>query len=284
MVRLGFHVSIAGGVNKAVERALSLNCDVFQIFASNPRSWRSKPISDAKAKSFIARFEESGLDLAVDHMPYLPNLASSNEDVYAKSIQALATELLRCQTLGIPYLVTHQGSHLGAGPEKGLDRIANALDIAFSLARNDVILLLENGAGTKNSMGSTFKEMAAVIESFSKDRRRLGICLDTCHLHAFGYDLKTSSGLESTLDQFQSYIGLEKLLLIHLNDCKGDRGSRIDRHEHIGLGKIGMQGFKLILRHPDLEKRPMILETPVNSCRDDLGNLNLTRQLASGRE
>jgi deoxyribonuclease-4 len=284
MVRLGFHVSVAGGVGKAVQRALALDCNAFQIFASNPRSWRPKPISDVEAEDFIARFKESGLELAVDHMPYLPNLASSNEDVYAKSVQALATELLRCQTLGIPYLVTHLGSHLGAGHDKGLERIANALETAFSLAKNDVILLMENSAGTKNSMGSNFEEMAAIIESSSKDCQRLGICLDTCHLHAFGYDLKTPAGLEATLDQFQSYIGLERLLLIHLNDCKGDRGSQLDRHEHIGLGGIGMQGFKLILRHPDLEKLPMILETPVNSCRDDIGNLNLTRRLASGRE
>ena len=136
-------------------------------------------------------------------MPYLPNLASSKVDVYTKSVQALAIELKRCQILGIPYLVTHLGSHLGMGQKKGFELIGNALDTAFSLAENDVVLLLENGAGTKNSMGSTFENIAAIIESSNLRGHRLGVCLDTCHLHASGYELRTSAGLETTLDQFQ---------------------------------------------------------------------------------
>jgi deoxyribonuclease-4 len=144
-----------------------------------------------------------------------------------------------------------------------------------------VVLLLENSAGTKNSMGSTFEEMAAVLEPFDIEQGRLGICLDTCHLFASGYELRTPEGLAETLDQFKSCIGLERLFLIHLNDCQGGLGSRLDRHEHIGLGGIGMQGFREILAHSFLQNLPMILETPVNSCRDDSGNLEMTRQLAS---
>ncbi|MDD1759232.1 MAG: deoxyribonuclease IV [Methanothrix sp.] len=284
MVRLGVHVSIVGGMDKSVDRALDLGCDTFQIFSSNPRSWRSKPISDLERERFVARLRESGLHLAIDHMPYLPNLASSKEDVYTKSVQALTTELMRCQILGIPYLVTHLGSHLGMGQKKGLELIGNALETAFSSAENDVVLLLENSAGTKNSMGSTFEDIAAIIESSNLNRRRLGVCLDTCHLHASGYELRTSLGLETTLDQFQSCIGLDRLLLIHLNDSRGIQGSRLDRHEHIGLGEIGIQGFRAILGNPVLQSLPMILETPVNSYRDDRGNIAVIRQLASERK
>jgi deoxyribonuclease-4 len=280
MVRLGVHISIAGGVDKAVDRAKAKECDLFQIFSCNPRGWRSKPLSEDEAERFIVKFKESGLNLAVDHMPYLPNLASPKEDVFAKSVETLATELMRCQMLGIPYLVTHLGSHLGAGWEQGLRRIASALETAFSSAENDVVLLLENTAGTKNSMGGSFQDIAAIIESLGA--RRLGVCLDTCHLFAAGYELRTAGGLETTLDQFEGSIGLQMLKLLHLNDCRGAFGSHLDRHEHIGLGQIGEQGFRNILCHPALKGLPMILETPVDLRRDDSGNLRMARQLASG--
>ncbi len=233
-----------------------------------------------EAELFMAKLKESGLDLAADHMPYLPNLASPKEDVFAKSVETLATELMRCQMLGIPYLVTHLGSHLGAGREQGQKRIASALETAFSRAENDVILLLENTAGTKNSMGGSFQDIAAIIES--SGARRLGVCLDTCHLFAAGFELRTAEGLETTLDQFEKSLGLQMLKLLHLNDCRGTFGSHLDRHEHIGLGQIGEQGFRNILAHPALKDLPMILETPVDLRRDDSGNLRMARQLASG--
>ncbi len=282
MARMGVHVSIAGGVDKAVGRAKEKGCDVFQIFSSNPRGWKTKPISDDDVERFATQFRSSGLDLAVDHMPYLPNLASPRDDVYIKSVDALATELARCRMLGIPFLVTHLGSHLGAGWEQGLQRIVGAMDSAFSRAENDVVLLLENTAGTKNSMGGSFQEIAAIIDSLQNRRSRLGVCLDTCHLFAAGYELRTPEGLGETLDQFKSNIGLEKLMLIHLNDCRGTLGSHLDRHEHIGLGQIGEVGFRTILGHEAIRALPMILETPIDSRRDDLGNLGVARQLASG--
>ena len=284
MVILGVHVSIAGGIAKSVDRALDLGCDAFQIFSSNPRSWNSKPIADTDGKNFVNRFKESGLHLAIAHMPYLPNLASPDEDIHAKSVKALTTELKRCQILGIPYLVAHLGSHLGQGQARGLSLIGNALETALSSAENDVVLLLENGPGTKNSMGSTFEGIAAIIESSNAVSRRLGVCLDTCHLYASGYELRNSAGLETTLGQFESCIGLERLLLIHLNDSQGTLGSGLDRHEHIGLGEIGVQGFRTILSHPALKNLPMILETPVNISRSDKENIGIVRRLASGRE
>ncbi|MDM7940650.1 MAG: deoxyribonuclease IV [Methanothrix sp.] len=280
MISVGVHVSIAGGLDKAVDRAKDRGCDVFQIFSSNPRGWKSRPISVEEAESFAVRFKESGLDLAVDHMPYLPNLASSKQDVYAKSVQALANELGRCQMLGIPYLVTHMGSHLGAGREKGIERIVDALETAFYSVKNEAVLLLENTAGTKNSMGGSFQDIAEILDSLGIRRARLGVCLDTCHLFAAGYELRTQEGLAETLDEFQSSIGMERLKLLHLNDCRGELGSHLDRHEHIGLGLIGETGFRAILSHPALCRLPMILETPVDSRRDDLGNLMAIRRLA----
>jgi deoxyribonuclease-4 len=189
--------------------------------------------------------------------------------------------VMRCQDLCIPYLVTHLGSHLGEGLEYGLERIVNALGTA-KLAKSDVVILLENSAGTKNSVGSSFSEIASILESLPADN--LGVCLDTCHLFAAGYDLRTSLALEETLSQFQGCIDIEKLMLIHLNDCRGSLGSHLDRHEHIGLGHIGEPGFRAILSHPAMMRVPMILETPVDSRRDDQRNLDLARSLASGRK
>jgi deoxyribonuclease-4 len=279
---LGMHVSVAGGVDRAVSRAREKGCDAFQIFSSNHRKWISKTIPCESAERFLALQRQFDLSPVVDHMPYLPNLASSKEEVYAKSKEALIRELERCQALGIHYLVTHMGSHLGAGQERGLARIVAALQTVFSLCHSDTVLLLENCAGTKNSMGSTFSEIAAVLESLPSDRGRLGVCLDTCHLHAAGYDLRTPQALQATLDQFQDCIERERLMLLHLNDCKGAIGSHLDRHEHIGLGQIGVEGFRAILCHPALSDRTMILETPVNAFRDDKGNLDVARRLASG--
>lgn len=277
MVRLGLHVSVAGGVDRAVSRAREKGCDAFQIFSSNPRKWYTNPIPSESAKRFIDEQRQLGIALAVDHMPYLPNLASANDGIYAKSVQSLAKELERCQVLGIPYLVTHLGSHVGEGRESGLARISGALQAVFSETNSDTILLLENSAGSKNSMGSTFSDIAAILASQPTDHHRLGVCLDTCHLHAAGYDIRTSSSLEATLDQFDDCIGLKRLKLIHLNDCKGAIGSHLDRHEHICLGQIGEAGFRAVLCHPVLAGLPMILETPVDSRRDDRGNLKVAR-------
>jgi len=281
---MGLHISISGGLHKAVERAKDRGCDVFQIFSQSPRSWNSKDLSEDEAREFVSSLVESGLALAVDHMPYLPNLASPKDDVHERSIETLKSELMRCQMLHIPHLVSHLGSHLGAGWDEGFKRIVEAIDKGLSQADNGVMLLLENTAGTKNSMGSSFEEIATIIDAFDALRPRLGVCLDTCHLFAAGYELRTPEGLQATLNQFQELIGLERLKLLHINDCRGTMGSHLDRHEHIGLGYIGENGFRLILRHPDLNDLPMILETPVDSRRNDVANLQAARKLASWPE
>jgi deoxyribonuclease-4 len=278
MARVGVHISIAGGVDRAVDRAMQKGCDVFQIFSRNPRGWASRELSSEEAGRFAEKMEKSGLSLAVDHMPYLPNLASPKDDVYVKSLQALAEELKRCHALGIPYLVTHLGSHLGSGWEAGLGRIVGAIEDAFSQTDDaEVVLLLENTAGGVNSMGSSFEEIGAIIERL--EGKRLGVCLDTCHLFAAGYELRTEEGVQETLETFEEVVGLELLKLIHLNDSAGERGSRLDRHAHIGLGEIGETGIRAILADKNLKELPLILETPVDSVRDDVGNLRTVRAL-----
>ncbi len=279
MVRVGVHVSIAGGISNAVDRAAERGCDVFQIFSRNPRGWRIKDLSPEDAESFVLKLEKSGIGPVFDHMPYLPNLASPKDGVYSNSVATLTTELLRCDQLHIPYLVTHMGSHLGAGKAAGLKRIVEAINSAFSAAENGVMLLLENTAGTKNSMGGSFGDIAGIIDAL--DAKWVGVCLDTCHLFAAGYELRTPDGLDRTIDDFNSNIGLQKLKLVHLNDSKGGLGSGLDRHEHIGLGAIGETGFKTILGCEKLRALPFILETPIDSRRDDLENMSVARELAS---
>jgi deoxyribonuclease-4 len=283
MVRIGVHVSIAGGIYKAVDRAAEKGCDVFQIFSRSPRGWRFNDLSTEDADRFAAKLKKSGIGPVFDHIPYLPNMASPKEEVYQQSVLNLTAELYRCGQLQIPYLVTHLGSHSGTGREKGLKRLVDAVSLAFSKTENDVmndvILLLENTAGTKNSMGGSFEDIAAILDALDSDR--LGICLDTCHLFGAGYELRTPEGIRGTLKEFDDKIGLKRLKLVHLNDSKGDLGSAMDRHEHIGLGKIGLDGFRSILQNKTFKSVPMVLETPIDSRRDDLENLRVTRELAS---
>ncbi|MBN1761849.1 MAG: deoxyribonuclease IV [Methanomicrobia archaeon] len=282
MVRVGVHVSIAGSIDKAVDRAQEKGCDTFQIFSRNPRGWKIKTLTETDISRFIEKLNRTGIFPPVDHMPYLPNLAAPTDDVYTKSVAALTEELERCNALQIPYLVTHLGSHRGSGKEAGLQRIVDAIDTAFSGIgdeANGVMLLLENTAGTKNSMGGTFEDIRHIIDRLER-KDRIGICFDTCHAFAAGYELRTEESLNKTLQHFDEVLGLEQLKLVHLNDAKGGLDSRLDRHEHIGLGYIGEDGFRVILNDAWLRELPLILETPVDDRRDDLGNLEKVRELA----
>jgi deoxyribonuclease-4 len=279
MVRVGVHVSIAGSIGKAVERAVVLGCDTFQIFSRNPRGWASKDLSLADAAVFIENLRHSGLSPAVDHMPYLPNLATPNDDLYRKSVSTLQAELVRCGVLELPYLVTHLGHHQGAGAAKGRKRIADAINAAFSAIDNRVMILLENTAGERNSLGSTFSDIRGVLDRIN-DKERVGICLDTCHAFAAGYDFRTGEAIAQTLGEFDSLLGFQRLKLIHLNDSVGKLGSGLDRHEHIGLGHIGEDGFREFLHHPVVRNLPLICETPEDDRRKDGGNLQKVRELA----
>ena len=278
MVKVGVHVSIAGSLDQAVDRAKAKGCDVFQIFSRNPRGWAFRPLSGEECSLFYEKIKTSSL-LPVDHMPYLPNLASPKEEIYEKSVATLTAELERCRQLRIPYLVTHLGHHLGDGIAGGRKRVISSINTALLASDSDVTLLLENTAGEKNSVGSTFEHIRSIMDGLSEPAR-VGICFDTCHAFAAGYDLRSDEGITDTLEQLEEVIGSKSIKVVHLNDSKGDQGSGLDRHDHIGLGAIGDEGFRRILHHPVFRDLPLVCETPVDTRRDDEGNIKKVRELA----
>ncbi len=278
MVKVGVHVSIAGSLDLSVDRAQDAGGDVFQIFSRNPRGWAYPPLPGEVSREFRAKVTTTHI-IPVSHMPYLPNLASPKPEIYEKSVASLSAELDRCGQLGIPYLVTHLGHHLGDGMAGGRNRVINAINTALESSAADVMLLLENTAGERNSVGSSFEHIRAIIDGLS-DSRRIGVCFDTCHAFAAGYELRTEKGLKETVAQFDEQVGIQNLRLVHLNDTKGDRGSGLDRHEHIGMGFIGEDGFRRILHHEVFSSLPLVCETPVDDRRDDRGNIAKVRELA----
>jgi len=274
------HVSISGTKDQAADRAKELGCQTFQMFTRNPRGWKFKKLDKGEAKEFKRKVELFGFTPVVSHMPYLPNLSSPKKLIYSKSVKSLMAELDRCATLGIPYVVTHLGSHLGKGVDVGLEQIVTAVNQALSKNESDVMLLLENTAGTKNSMGSSFEEMRRILDRIER-KDRVGVCFDTAHGFAAGYDLRTAQGVNSTIERFDSTLQLNLLKVIHLNDSKGDLGSGRDRHEHIGLGSIGEEGFRALFHHDAVRDLPFIMETPIDTRRDDVGNIRKVRELSS---
>jgi deoxyribonuclease-4 len=279
-LRIGFHVSIHGSIDRAVDRAAELGCTTFQIFTRSPRQWYSAKLAPETAEAFSDKVKNYGMKPVFAHMPYLPNLASPRDEVYEKSVKTLTSELERCSRLEIPYLVTHLGSHLGAGMQTGFKRLINGINQAFKVTDGGVTLLLENTAGTRNSMGSTLEDIQYIIKRLSHPERA-GVCFDTSHAFAAGYDLRTEETVEETVKKIDEIIGFEKLKLVHLNDSKGELNSRIDRHEHIGMGKIGEEGFRNILASR-LGTLPLIMETPKDARRSDVGNLRKVKELAVG--
>ena len=277
-MKIGFHVSIQGSLDRAVDRANELGCDTFQIFTRNPRSWSFSELNPVVVQQFKEKLGQRRITPVFGHTPYLLNLSSPREVIYSKSVESLIADLRRCGELEIPYLVTHLGSHLGAGVDVGLRQVTSAINDALLHVDNDVILLIENAAGGRNAVGSKFEELKEIADGVG-DPHRLGVCLDTCHCFAAGYDLRTGEAVEETLRRFDGIVRLSLLKLVHLNDSKAPFGSQIDRHEHIGLGMIGEEGFRGILRSP-LGTRPLILETPFSSMGDDRMNLLKVKQLA----
>ncbi len=279
-MQIGAHVSISGSVANAVSNAIQRKCNAFQIFTRSPRSWFAKELDPIEIKEFKDRLSTSEIDrfATTVHMPYLPNLSSPDKEGYDKSIKTMIKEVERCDALGIPYLVTHLGSHRGTGEEKGIERLVNALNkVAETDA--DVTILLENTAGQKNSVGSDFKQWSEIF-SKCKNKNRFGVCFDTCHAFAAGYDLRTKTSVKKTLNDFENTIGFENLKILHLNDSKGMLNENRDRHEHIGLGQIGEEGMTEIIQIMNKKKIPMILETPIDDKRDDFGNIEKVKSLA----
>ncbi len=232
-MQVGMHVSIAGSIDKAVDNALTLGCTAFQIFTRNPRGWNAKPLSNTDVTNYKEKLASSKIDrfATVAHMPYLPNLSSPEDDPFAKSVSSLVEEIKRCSKLGVPFLVAHLGSHKGSGDQKGIEKLVKAFTKAAEDSPSDVMILLEDTAGQKNSVGSDFEQLASILFQL-KPAKRFGVCLDTCHAFAAGYDLRTEKTVKSTLGQFDKFIGTEHLKIVHLNDSKGEIGCTVDRHEH----------------------------------------------------
>ena len=279
---VGAHMSVAGGLPKAVDRALAVRARALQVFTKNASQWKGKVLDFNEITAFQTAWEASGLAPVAAHAAYLINLASPDPALRDRSVRALADEIGRCGRLGIPYLVVHPGAHMGTGVAAGCDRAAESIEMARGMAPAPaVVLLLETVAGQGTTLGRRFEELARIRDGVSR-RSLVQFCLDTCHVHAAGYDLVSERGWEETFLEFDAILGLESLRLIHVNDSKNERGSRVDRHEHIGRGRLGAEPFARILRDPRFRAVPKILETPKgkDGVVMDRRNLSLLRRLA----
>ena len=282
---LGCHLSIGKGFPAAIDEAERLGINALQFFTHNASQWRMKPITTERATAFVERRSTSAIHYVVAHTMYLLNLATPDDELHEKSIDALAQELIRAAQLQLDAVVTHVGAHVGSGTDAGIRRIAEAIDravgAASDLERSLPSLLLENTAKSGTTMGGTFEELSRILAQVKCDHP-IGVCLDTAHAFAAGYDLSRPAGVVETLAAFDSEVGLDRLWLIHLNDSKYACGSHRDRHQHIGWGEIGLEGIGALLQHPCVERVPVILETPkeVDGRKDaDPMNLAVVRSL-----
>jgi len=277
---LGAHMSISGGLHLAVDRAVDAGCSVLQIFTRNSNQWKGKPVSENDAALFRSKFAASGLHEVVSHDIYLINLASPPGDTRDKSLAAFRDELETCARLGINKVVMHPGSHLTDSPDAGLKRVVEAFDQLFGeVPQFEGKVLIETTAGQGSNLGRTFEELGTIIAG-SRFPEKFGVCFDTCHTFAAGYDTASEEGYRDTMEQFDRLIGLERLQCFHFNDSKKGLGSRVDRHEHIGQGALGLNPFRFILNDPRFATVPKILETPKgDNAEMDAVNLALLRGL-----
>lgn len=279
MLLLGAHISIAGGVSRAFARAEALNCSAMQIFTKNANQWRAKPLPEEETAAFAAAWQGSPVESVIAHDSYLINLAAPEGETRRRSLEAFADELERCALLGVPALVMHPGAHLGDGEEVGLQRITEAFRILFAGAPAEVSVLLENTAGQGTCLGHRFEHLATIMEKVPAGR--FGVCLDTCHALAAGYDLTSTEGYQSVMEDFDRLIGTGRIEAFHLNDSKKERGSGVDRHEHIGRGAVALEVFRTLMRDERFRSVPKILETdPGEDNCHHRAELALLRRLA----
>ena len=280
---IGSHMSIAGGLHNAYIRAEEAGCRCVQLFVKSSNQWRAKPLTDEDTAQFRAEQKRTGIGPAIAHSSYLINVGSPDPALYEKSREALMIEYKRCVQLGVDSLVFHPGAHIGTGAQAGVERIASAMDwVLGKIPDGKTSLLLETTAGMGSHIGSTFEELKNILDCLDHSDRA-GVCFDTCHVYAAGYDIRTEIGYRDTMRRFDSILGQSSLKALHFNDSKYDLGTHKDRHEHIGKGFIGEDAFGFFLRDPKLAGVPKILETP----KDDAGkydkmNLALLRKLAVG--
>lgn len=278
---LGLHVSIAGRIDEAVDRAVALHINTMQIFSRNPRGWQAAKLKFEDVTAFKAKRLKAKIFPILVHIPYIINLSSPEECLWKRSIQSYAEDIKRADALGAEYFVTHLGSHRGKGEAFGIRRFAEGLNRAIAKAKPKLTVLLENTAGSGDGLGYKFEHLKAMI-SLIKEKSKVGVCLDTAHTFESGYDVKTKKGLDDTLLRFDKIVGLKRLKALHLNDSKSPYGSHVDRHWHIGKGEIGSAGIKLIINHPKLRNLPFVLETPKETEKSDPANLKKVRELRNG--
>jgi deoxyribonuclease-4 len=279
-ILLGAHMSIGGGIHRAIERGRSIDCTAMQIFVKNNMQWFARPLAREEIKAFIDHAQRKELHAAFAHANYLINLAATNPQFHANSLRALSEELVRADQLELPFLVMHPGAHLGAGEEAGLEKIIASLDAIWAvIPKVKTKVALETTAGQGSCLGEKFEHLAAIIENV-REPERLCVCLDTAHVFAAGYDIGTEAGVKKIFREFGRVIGLDRLAALHLNDSKTALGSRVDRHEHIGKGRIGLEAFRFIMRDRRFKKIPKVLETPKGKeLKEDVENLKTLRAL-----
>lgn len=277
---IGAHTSISGGVNKSVDLAEKLGFTAMQIFSKNNNQWNAKPLDEKEINLFKDKLEKSPIEFVVVHDSYLINLCAAKEELLEKSRNAFIDELIRCEQLGIPHLNFHPGAHTGQGEEKGIELIAESINIAHDKTPDfKVKSMLELTAGQGTNLGHTFEQIKSIIDKVD-DKKRLSVCIDTAHIFAAGYDIKNKDTYEKVISDFDDIIGLEYLHCFHMNDSKKELGSRVDRHDHIGKGFIGLEGFTNIMNDKRLEHIPKILETPKGKEQlEDIENMNLLKSL-----
>lgn len=274
---IGAHISTKGGLPTIFERAAAIEASAAALFAKNSNQWKGKTLTDDECAAFTAQRTVTPL---LTHASYLINLATTNEEFHRKSLDAMVDELDRAERLGIHAVVLHPGAHLGAGPDAAIDSIARSLDtIHASIPDHDVVTLLETAAGQGSCVGCTFEELGQMMQRVD-DPQRVGICIDTCHVFAAGYDIRTRDGYDRMIDELDRHVGFENVGAFHLNDSKKGLGSRVDRHEHIGKGKIGLDAFAFLLNDPRFNRIPKVIETPKTvETESDRENLQLLRSL-----
>jgi len=273
-MRLGFHISIAGGFKHVLERAQRRNCETIQLFSRNPRGWKYKKIDEQDCTIFKKQTLENNITPVFIHLPYLINLGSNKDELFNKSIVSLIEDLIRTEKLGAQFLITHSGSNHSA--KSGIKRMIESISQAFSQVDNDVILLVENTAGSGKEFGHNFEQLKQILYGVSS--KRIGIVFDTAHAFEAGYELRTKKGVDETIRKMEKTVGIERIHLIHFNDSMTKLGSRRDRHWHIGKGEIG-RGMEFIINHPVLNHLPFIMETPRIDTEEDLINMSVARKM-----
>ena len=283
-ILLGAHMSIGGGVHTAIERGCSINCTAIQMFLKNNMQWFARPLTRGEIHAFLEHRQRGELLSIFAHANYLINLATTNPQFLANSIRALSEELTRADQLELPFLVLHPGAHLGAGEEAGLKKIVAAIDRVFrKVPEVKTKIALETTAGQGSCLGHRFEQISFIVENV-REPERLCVCLDTAHVFAAGYNIGSETGVKKTFREFDLVIGLNRLAAIHVNDSKAARGSRVDRHQHIGKGQIGLDAFRFIMRDRRFRKIPKVLETPKGEeLREDVANLKMLRCLIENR-